>query len=131
MSKTYSLDTNGLLALVLPSREVVRQKLTNLLATHEFNVNELAVNEAEYVLSKVYELPRNIVAANIYAICSTDNIRTNRTLWNKVLPVYVEHPALSFVDICLMFNAQIEQASPLYTSDKKLVNQSAGLAKLI
>ncbi len=41
----------------------------------------------------------------------------------KALKIYVIQPVLSFEDCCLSVYAELNDASPLYTFDKKLARQ--------
>lgn len=77
----------------------------------------------QFILSKVYELPREIVIDNIQAILNIESINCSRTMFRTVLPIYQTHSALSFVDICIAVQASLNNAEPLYTFDKKLANQ--------
>jgi predicted nucleic acid-binding protein len=126
-----SLDTNALLALILPDREKERQAVTKILTTNVCNVSDIVFPEIEYVLSKEYGMPRTDIATSLRIVTSTENISCNKALLNRALPLYEAKSALSFVDCCLVHHAFLNYATPLYTSDKKLINQSNGLAKAI
>lgn len=52
----------------------------------------------------------------------------DRSLWDRVLDIWVEHPKLSVVDVYLAVKAQDHGIEPVYTFDAKMVNQLAGAA---
>jgi predicted nucleic-acid-binding protein len=121
--KTCSLDTNCLLSLILPGREPQAEKVIEILSKFECHVSDLVVSEIEFILSKACNLPRVIVAENLLTLINLDNINCNRNLFNKVISVYKERPALSFVDISIAIQSGLNNATPLYTFDRKLANQ--------
>lgn len=121
--KTCSLDTNCLLSLILPGREPQAKKVIEILSKFECHVSDLVVSEIEFILSKACNLPRVIVAENLLTLINLDNINCNRNLFNKVIVVYKERPALSFVDISIAIQSGLNNAAPLYTFDRKLANQ--------
>ena len=57
-------------------------------------------------------------------------INCNQALFEKALALFIAHANLSFEDCCLAAYAQITDAEPLWTFDKKLANQAPS-AKLI
>ena len=126
-----SLDTNAALALLLPGREKVRSVVSDLLKMNTCNIADMVFAEVEYVLVHQYDFTRDVIARSIRALMNIDSIICNKVLLSKVLPLYETKKSLSFVDCCLVVYAKLNAATPLYTSDKKLVNQSGGLAKLI
>ena len=126
-----SLDTNAALALLLPGREKVRSVVSDLLKMNTCNIADMVFAEVEYVLAHQYDFTRDVIARSIRALMNIDSIICNKVLLSKVLPLYETKKSLSFVDCCLVVYAKLNAATPLYTSDKKLVNQSGGLAKLI
>ena len=121
--KTCSLDTNCLLSLILPGREPQAEKVIEILSKFECHVSDLVVSEIEFILSKACNLPRVKVAENLLTLINLDNINCNRNLFNKVISVYKERPALSFVDISIAIQSGLNNTTPLYTFDRKLANQ--------
>ncbi len=126
-----SLDTNAVLSLILSDRPKEQVAVTSILSNHKLHIADMVFTEIEFALSKQYKFSRVEIAANFRMLTSHENIQCNKTLFNRVLPLYELRPALSFVDCCLVHYADINDALPLYTFDKKLVNQSNGLAKAI
>ncbi len=130
--KTVSLDTNVLLRLLIEdvpkqaqqARELIRQPFT-------FRVSDLAISEFCFVTDKLYGLTRAETVERLEFLLRLPNISCNRGLFEQALPLYATHPALSFIDCCLAIQAELNDAVPLYTFDKKLANQSGGRAQLI
>lgn len=120
----HSLDTNALLRWLLGDSQGQADTVTQLLASgNTFHVADMAIQEVAYVLEKALDIPRTEVADNIRLIMSESAINCNRTLFERVLAVYVQHPALSFVDCCLAVYADLNGATPLYTFDKALAKK--------
>lgn len=118
--KTCSLDTNTVLALLLPERQQQLLAVERKLRTKECHISDLVFSEVEYVLSKGYGLRRGIVADNIRAIINLETVNCNKTMLRQVLPFYEKYKSVSFVDICLAVQARLNDAQPLYTFDKRL-----------
>lgn len=119
-----SLDTNCLLRWVLKDIPEQTAAVARLMGGDlNFYVAEAAVTEVAFVLEKVYGLPREAVASNIQTIITAENIVCNRTFFQAVLPIYLKHPTISFVDCQLALQAELLSKKPLYTFDKKLASQ--------
>ncbi len=118
--KSCSLDTNAVLALLLPGRESEQLAVERQLKVKECHISDLVFSEVEYVFSKGYEMKRGAIVDNIRAIINIDNVNCNKTMLRQVLPLYEKHKTVSFVDICLAVQARLNDAEPLYTFDKKL-----------
>lgn len=131
MDNHCSLDTNCLLALVLPERKAQGEKVEKTLAKNVCFVSDMAISEFEFVLSKVCGFDRWEVVDTIQSIIGHKNIEANDRIIQMTLAWYKNHPALSFDDTYMMYQSKLEQATPLFTFDKKLANQSEGLAKLL
>jgi predicted nucleic-acid-binding protein len=119
-----SLDTNCLLRWVLkdiPEQTAAVQQLMS--SGLVFYVANAAITEIAFVLEKVYGLPREAVVSNIQTIIAAENINCNHTFFQAILPMYIKHPALSFVDCQLALQAELQSRVPLYTFDKKLAAQ--------
>ena len=54
----------------------------------------------------------------------------NKELFERVFPMYLAYPNLSFNDCCLTGYAALNEAEPLWTFDRDLAKQS-GTAKLL
>lgn len=126
------LDTNALLDWLLDRDEARTKRIDTLLSTvRELQVPDIIIVELTFALEKFYELPRDIVAENINKIIDEPVLNCNRALFRRALSDYSHHPALSFVDCCLVHYAELQNALPVWTFDKKLVHQSDGKAKVL
>lgn len=126
-----SLDTNLLLRYIwkdIPSQTKKAEKLLND-QSQIFYISDLVIAEVVFNLQGT-DAPRKNIVGILRQLFSMKNIRVNTALMERVLPFYEEHPALSFVDCCAAFYADINGREPLWTFDRKLANQhpSAKLA---
>lgn len=130
--KHVSLDTNCLARVLLNDVPEQAKKITDLLElNYYFHVSDYVFSEFCFLAEQVYKLDRKSIANSLETIMNIPKINCNQNLFKQVLPLYIQHPALSFIDCCLAVQAQLNNALPLYTFDKKLALQSNGLAKLI
>ena len=132
MSFSGSLDTNALLRLLLndiPEQHEAIKKLLNG-TDGQLAVADIAVIELVFVLSRYYNFSRQQTAEAVTGLMQLRQINCNRPLFEKALPMYLSHPALSFEDCYLGAYAVLNEAQPLWTFDKKLSSQTAS-AKLI
>lgn len=127
-----SLDTNVILRLMLRDIPGQCKKIQDLLMRHGYiyDVADLAISEAVYVMQNQYELPREIIVDGIRRLVDFPGINYNRNLFERVFPMYLACPKLSFNDCCLAGYAALNQAEPLWTFDKELAKES-GTAKLV
>ncbi len=119
------VDTNVLLDWLL-NRDAARTKLIDTLfaTTKELHIPDAILVELAFVLEKFYELPRELVADNLYKVIDEPVFNCNRTLFQRALTEYSEHPSWSFLDSCLLSYAELQNALPVRTFDKKLISQS-------
>lgn len=126
-----SLDTNIILRLAL--RDVPEQclKIVDLFMRHGvvYDVTDLAVTEAVYVMQK-QEYARQQIVDMLETILKDFGLQYNKALFDRVFPMYLACPKLSFNDCCLAAYAALNGAEPLWTFDKDLAKQS-GTAKLL
>lgn len=124
------LDTNILLDWLLDRDPVRTMQIDNLFAeSKELHIADPIIVELAFALEKHYELPRHLVADNLHKVLDEPVFNCNRVLFRRAVTEYTAHPAWSFLDCCLLNYAEIQNALPAWTFDKKLVNQSAGRAK--
>ena len=133
MAKRASIDANGLLRLLLNDiPEQARAVIDLLDKGYRFEVADLIIAELVFILGgKDYGFNRQETAKAIGRILDDSGFSCNNQLFYSAFGLYVSHPALSFIDCCAVYYAQLNDALPLYTFDKKLVNQSGRLAKAI
>lgn len=122
-----SLDANVLLRLLLNDMPQQHRAAEALLEKKDasYDVADSAVIEVVFALERHYQFSRHQIGEAMYSLMSLIQINCNRNLFTTVLPHYIEHPSLSFEDCCLAVYAQLNQAIPLWTFDRKLANQSS------
>ncbi len=123
---TGSFDTNVLLRLLLndiTEKHAAVKKLLNQTA-NQFAVADTAIIELVFVLDRYYRFSRLQTSEAIEGLMNLKEINCNRALFEKALSLYIEHSGLSFEDCCLSVYAQLNDAEPLWTFDKKLANQA-------
>jgi predicted nucleic-acid-binding protein len=127
-----SLDANVLLRLLLNDVPEQHVKALRLFKERDgrFALADVAVIEVVFVLCRAYGFTRGQAAEAIGGVIRLSGVNLNRALFRKALLVFVKHPALSFEDCCLSVYAELNDAEPLWTFDKKLVNQTAS-ARLV
>lgn len=125
-----SLDTNILLRLMLKDIPAQCKKIVDLFMRHgyAYDVADLAITEAVYVMQKEYS--RVEIVERLNSIFAMKEINYNRALFDRVFPMYLNNPKLSFNDCCLVGYAALNEAEPLWTFDKALAKES-GIAKLL
>ena len=121
-----SLDTNVLLRLLLNDIPEQHEQVKRLVQEPgvSFFVSDTAIIELVFVLERHYGFSRAQVAEAIGALATIANISFNAGLMNKALASFIEHPKLSFEDCYLTQTAADQNATPLWTFDKKLAAQS-------
>jgi predicted nucleic-acid-binding protein len=124
-----SLDTNVLLRLLLNDIPHQHDAVKRLVAQRSglFSVADTAIIELAFALGKYYGLARPQIAEAITGLMQLEEINCNHQLFEKVIPLFVNYPALSFEDCCLATYARLNGAEPLWTFDKKLANQAPGV----
>lgn len=126
-----SVDTNLLLRLVLndvPEQAIAVKKLMS--GGGKYEVADVALTEMVFVLERLYKMERQIITQFLLVILRHPQFVCNKTLFERALPIFVSKPALSIVDCTLLVYARLNNATPLYTFDKKLVNASNSDAKV-
>lgn len=125
------IDTNILLDWLLDRNSERTEQVDRLVRrSSELQVADAAIIEMVYALESLYRFPRTTITSNVRKVLNEPVFNCNRMMFGAAVNYYNEHPALSFVDCCLLHYAQLQNALPLWTFDKKLVNQSTGVAKI-
>lgn len=125
-----SFDTNLILRLMVGDIPEQSLKVQDLLMRMNcvYNIADVAITEAVYVLQR--EHTRQEIVSMIRKVLELPNIRANFNLFERVFPMYLEHPKLSFNDCCLAVYAELNGAESLWTFDQKLAGQ-VGTAKMV
>ena len=122
-----SLDANCLLRWLLCDIPEQTALVNALIDSGEIiSVADAALIETVFVLEKLKKISRETIGKAVMSIVEKDSIKCNKELFIEVLPVYAEHPKLSFVDCYLEVLARKTETAPLLTFDKKLAIQLSG-----
>jgi predicted nucleic acid-binding protein len=122
-----TLDTNILLRFLLgdvPKQSAEARKLIE--QPRIWHVSVLSIAEIVFILEGK-GFSRSEIKQNIAVLSSYPNLYMARAIVDPALELYVTHPALSFIDTCLVHEASAEQADPLLTFDQKLARQVPGV----
>ncbi|MGH7233826.1 MAG: PIN domain-containing protein [Candidatus Saccharimonadales bacterium] len=122
-----SFDTNVLLRLLLNDIPAQHAAVKDLIdkTGGRFVVADTAIIELVFVLDRHYGFSRDHIAEAIDGLMKLKEIDCSHALFEKALLVFTKHGGLSFEDCCLSIHAQLNDAEPLWTFDKKLANQAA------
>lgn len=127
-----SLDTNVILRFILGDVPEQCLRMQDLLMRRgvAYDVSDLAITEAVYVMQSVYALSREKIIDGVRKLLWFPEINYNKALFDRVFPMYLQQPKLSFNDCCLVAYAALNEAEPLWTFDRALAKES-GIAKLV
>lgn len=127
-----SLDTNIILRFILSDVPEQCLKVQDLFMRRgvTYEVADLAITEAVYVMQSTYGLSREKIVDGLRKMLWFPEINYNKELFERVFPMYLACPKLSFNDCCLAGYAALNQAEPLWTFDQALAKES-GTAKLL
>lgn len=127
MKKTaspISIDTNIVIRLCIYDDPLQSDLANNLFDSHSsIHISDLSLVESAFVLTKHYKLSRAQTCHTLRNLISQPNINCNKELFKQAFEAYENHPSLSLEDCCLTLYAQLNNAAPLFTFDKKLANQ--------
>lgn len=127
-----TFDTNVLLDWLLDRDSDRTAQIQRFLKrSKRVAVPDAVIIEVIFVLEDAYRFSRSELARNLATILNEPQFQCNRSLFLEALTEYVDHPSFSFVDCYLLQVVEIADVLPLWTFDKKLVNQSGGRAKLL
>lgn len=127
-----SLDTNIILRMIVKDMPEQGLKIQDMLMRQgvAYEVADLAVTEVVYVLQTFYHWTRAGIVDALATTLEDFPINYNRNLFERVFPMYLQYPKLSFNDCCLAAYAALNGTEPLWTFDKALAKES-GTAKLL
>lgn len=121
-----SVDANVVLRLLLDDVPNQHAAAVALLESGNapFVVSDVAVIEVVFALCRHYDFSRGAAAEAIEGLISLTQIDCNRALFERALPLFTDHVKLSFEDCCLVTYAELANAQPLWTFDRKLAGQA-------
>ena len=127
-----SLDTNVILRMILRDIPEQCKMIQNLFMRPgvTYHVADLAITEAVYVMQSVYGLSREKIVEGVMGLVDFPGVNYNGNLFERVFPMFLQCPDLSFNDCCLAGYAALNEAEPLWTFDRGLAKES-GTAKLL
>ena len=112
-------DTNAILRYVLRDNLEMAAEVKNQLSFESCFIPVEVVAEIVYVLSKVYNVERDVIAKTIANITHINNIKVaQKEVVLHALRVYA-NTTLDFVD-CLLIGYAKEERYTVFTFDKKL-----------
>ena len=127
-----SLDTNITLRILL--RDVPEQlnkvvALIDASKSGSLGIADAVFFECVWILSgNYYDFDRELIGKLLLQVADIPQVNCNRSMLEKAVPLYVKHENISFVDACLAVYAELNDAMPLLTFDKKL---ATALPKLV
>jgi len=112
-------DTNVILRYILQDDQAMAEQVEAQLISNICFIPVEVIAEIVYVLSKVYNVEKKVIAQVVTDITNTDNITVAQTnVVRHALCVYAA-TALDFVD-CLLVGYAKEEQYTVFTFDKKL-----------
>ena len=112
-------DTNAILRYILQDNPAMVAEVKQQLSSKDCFIPVEVVAEMVYVLSKVYNVERDVIAKTITDITHVSNIKVaQKNVVIHALSVYA-HTTLDFVD-CLLIGYEKEEKYTVFTFDKKL-----------
>ncbi len=133
MTSPGSIDTNIILRLLVGDVPEQGQAALKLVAnaTGPLSVADIAVIEVEYALRYYYHFSRSQNASLLGKFLAHPKINANKALFLRAMVKYVTSPKLSLADCCLVEYAELNEAVPLWTFDKKLASQGGEGVQLL
>jgi predicted nucleic-acid-binding protein len=127
-----SLDTNAVLRFLLDDIPAQRKLVENLIEDKSirFMIADIAIMEIVFVLESNYKFSREQIKTTLTLLNKVSNLSYSKTIFDKAIDKYLEHPALSFDDCFLLAQAINNESLPLWTFDKKLVRQGEGAKEI-
>lgn len=129
-----SLGTNTLLRLLLadvPSQTGIVEKLLTD-TSQKFVVADMVFAEIVWILQgKQYNYERQRIVTNLESIIAIKHFNCNRIMLSKAMPFYLTNKKISFIDACLTAYAELNDATPLLTFDKKLAEAAPKIVTLL
>ncbi len=121
-----SIDTNVVLRLLLGDQPSQTEKIIALIDKAKpgsIMIADAVFFEMVWVLSgKPYDLDRALIGKLLRQLMTIPQLNCNRNLLEQAIPRYLAHLDISFIDACLATYAELNQATPLLTLDKRLIS---------
>lgn len=126
-----SLDTNIIMRYLWDDTPDQCKKVKKLFAddSQTLHISDLVLAEVVFNLQSK-KVPRSNIVNALRGIFAMPNVAPNPFILDSVLPFFESHPALSFVDCYVAFEADKKHYEPLWTFDRRLANQHPSAKKL-
>lgn len=119
-----SLDTNILLRILLQDVPLQLDKIKVLFRDSRpgsLLVEDAVFFECVWILSgEMNNFSREEIGSLILKITSLRQVNCNKAMLEIAIPNYAKYSTISFIDACLAAYAELNNATPLLTFDKKL-----------
>jgi predicted nucleic-acid-binding protein len=112
----------------VPGQTALMNDLIN--SGKSLTASDAVLIEMVFVLEKVKKIRRDAIEQALMVIIGQANIKCSRELFTEALPLYRDHPKLSFIDCYLSVLARQTGTSPLLTFDQKMAHQLSGVSLL-
>jgi predicted nucleic-acid-binding protein len=113
------LDTNAILRYILQDNQTMADSVDDLISNNICYIPVEVVAEIVYVLLKVYNIERKVIADTVMEISDIENIRVaQKNIVRHAVKVFAAS-TLDFVD-CLLVGYANEQQYRVFTFDRKL-----------
>ena len=113
------LDTNAILRYVLQDNQTMADSVEQQLSNNVCYIPVEVVAEIVYVLLKVYQVERELIAHTLIDIANTDNVKVAQNLVVRYALKIFASSTLDFVD-CLLIGYAKEEKYTVFTFDKKM-----------
>lgn len=126
MSREAILDSSVLIDMIVPSHSDHHRRASALI--HRVSSGDLTLHishtvlfESAYVLSKVYRIPRALIAEELTNMLNLDNLEIpEKPLIAATLALWIEESPLSFADCYHLVLARSLGLNAVYSFDKKM-----------
>jgi len=113
------LDTNAILRYVLQDNQTMADSVEQQLSNNVCYIPVEVIAEIVYVLLKVYQVERELIAQTLLDIANTDNVKVAQNLVVRYALKVFASSTLDFVD-CLLIGYAKEEKYTVFTFDKKM-----------
>jgi len=113
------LDTNAILRYILQDNQTMADSVEQQLLKNSCYIPVEVVAEIVYVLLKVYQVERELIAQTLLDIADTDSIKIAQNLVVCYALNIFASSTLDFVD-CLLIGYAKEEQYTVFTFDKKM-----------
>ena len=114
----YILDANVIIQFLIRDDEKQYNQAYEVLHAHKCYATHQIICEVIYILSGVYDVPRDKIAVSLKKIQKLITIE-DADVMNVALDAFVDKPKLDISD-CLLYAVHVLSGLPVFTFDQKL-----------